>query len=350
MARRIVIKLGEKARRKMLRRMRGLKDAALKTRYQIVLLYDRGAGCEAAASALGCAPSTASRVARRYETMGAAGLLDGRKEPRAEKTTDDAAAALCDLLEGTPQDFGWRRSTWTRELLARSLQEKLGMSFSLASVTRLLQKVGARKGRPRPTVGCPWSKRKRLAHLRKLLALVDALPKGEPILYQDEVDIHLNPKIGADWMLPGRQKRVMTPGQNQKRYLAGALNALDGTVHFMEAPRKNSGLFIDLARRLAGASYPRARRIHLICDNYCIHRSQRVQAALRDLGGRVVLHFLPPYCPDANRIERLWGDLHDNVTRNHRCTTMDDLMDNVRAYLREASPFPGSQPALARAS
>ena len=31
----------------------------------------------------------------------------------------------------------------------------------------------------------------------------------------------------------------------------------------------------------------------------------------------MVLHFLPPYCPDHNRIERLWKDLHDNVTRNH---------------------------------
>jgi transposase len=350
MARRIVIELGKKARRKMLRHMRGLKDAALKTRYQIVLLYDQGAGCDEAASALGCAPSTASRVARRYETMGEAGVLDGRKESKAEKVTDDAAAALCDLLEGTPQDFGWRRASWTRELLARALEEKLDMSFSLPTVTRLLQKVRARKGRPRPTVGCPWSKRKRQAHLRELRALLNALPRQEPVVYEDEVDIHLNPKIGADWMLPGRQKRVMTPGQNQKRYIAGTLDARQGTVHFVEAQRKNSVLFIELLRHLAGTSYPRARRIHMICDNYCIHRSQRVQMALRDLAGRVVLHFLPPYCPDANRIERLWGDLHDNVTRNHRCADMDGLMDNVRAYLHDASPFPGSKPALAKAS
>jgi hypothetical protein len=34
------------------------------------------------------------------------------------------------------------------------------------------------------------------------------------------VDIHLNPKIGADWQLRGQQKRVVTPGQNEKYYLA----------------------------------------------------------------------------------------------------------------------------------
>jgi hypothetical protein len=36
--------------------------------------------------------------------------------------------------------------------------------------------------------------------------------------------LHLNPKIGLDWMARGQQKEVVTPGQNQKRYLAGALD------------------------------------------------------------------------------------------------------------------------------
>ena len=37
------------------------------------------------------------------------------------------------------------------------------------------------------------------------------------------------------------------------------------------------------------------------------------------------MHFLPPYCPDANRIERVWQDLHANVTRNHRCKSLKAL-------------------------
>jgi hypothetical protein len=30
-----------------------------------------------------------------------------------------------------------------------------------------------------------------------------------------------------------------------------------------------------------------------------------------------VLHVLPPCCPDHNRIERPWQELHANVTRDH---------------------------------
>ncbi len=35
-----------------------------------------------------------------------------------------------------------------------------------------------------------------------------------PVFYEDEVDIHLNPKISADWQLRGQQKRVVPLGQN----------------------------------------------------------------------------------------------------------------------------------------
>src|SRR5439155_1688203 len=44
--------------------------------------------------------------------------------------------------------------------------------------------------------------------------IVDRLPASEVAYFEDEVDIHLNPRIGRDWMLPGRQKLILTPGQN----------------------------------------------------------------------------------------------------------------------------------------
>lgn len=51
------------------------------------------------------------------------------------------------------------------------------------------------------------------------------------------------------------------------------------------------------------------------------------------LGGQVALHCLPPYCPRHSRIERVWLDLHANVTRNHRCRDMGELMRQVVRHL-----------------
>jgi transposase len=75
--------------------------------------------------------------------------------------------------------------------------------------------------------------------------------------------------------------------------------------------------------------------IHVILDNYAIHSTRQVQLSLdTPEGTRLKLHFLPPYCPDHNKIERTWQDLHANVTRNHKCASMAELMRNVRSYLR----------------
>ena len=93
-------------------------------------------------------------------------------------------------------------------------------------------------------------------------------------------------------------------------------------------------------------TYATARRIHVILDNYSIHSSRQTRAFVESLGGRIVLHFLPPYCPNENRIERLWQDLHANVTRNHCCETIDELMDEVDWYLDAAQPYLRSTPAL----
>jgi transposase len=81
--------------------------------------------------------------------------------------------------------------------------------------------------------------------------------------------------------------------------------------------------------------YAQAKVIHVILDNYGIHSSKIALVALANFASRVRLHFLPPYSPDENAIERVWQDLHANVTRNHTCSNMTELMRNVRYYLRK---------------
>src|SRR5438132_9258794 len=95
--------------------------------------------------------------------------------------------------------------------------------------------------------------------------------------------------------------------------------------------------------------YAKAKAIHVVLDNYKIHSANVIGIALVHFASRVRLHFLPPYCPDYNRIERVWQDLHANVTRNHQCPGMAELMREVRYYLRKrnrrALPAVSQKPA-----
>ena len=104
-------------------------------------------------------------------------------------------------------------------------------------------------------------------------------------------------------------------------------------LHTTGTARKSATLFCELLKLLASTYDARVRRIHLIVDNYAIHSAHATRRPLDELGHRIVLHFLRPYCPDESRIERVWQDLHANVTRNRRCKTTKALLGKARAYL-----------------
>ena len=344
---RIVINLPRPVKRRLQRTVKKTKDAELRDRCRIILLYNEGLGCNAIAEKVGRVPATVVRVANRFLRDGEDGLQDRRQENGVPKVDVDLLEAMVELLEGSPEDHGYLRSTWTQELLAIVLYEKTRVQVSRKTIGRMLGMLNARWGRPRPTVISPMPKAQKTRRIRRIEKLIEKLPKDEVVLYEDEVDIHLNPKIGPDWMLAGEQKEAVTPGVNKKRYIAGALNARTGEIVYVTAEKKDSDLFIRLLVKLKTV-YPDAKRIHLILDNYSIHSSKKVQVSLQHFAKNFVLHFLPPYSPKYNHIEKLWKQLHDNITRNHKCSTIQQLMQKVDKFLARASPFPGSKPSVAK--
>jgi transposase len=278
---------------------------------------------------LHCSLSTVARTLKRFAAYGEAGLVDRREENGHPKVTETYVNVLIAVVAHQPPDCGYRRTTWTLELLVDCMKKFTGIEISTTTMGRLLKSLRIRRGRPRPIVACPWPKTRRTRRIRAIRRLIETLPPDEVAVWEDEMDVDLNPKIGPDYMLPGQQKLVLTPGKNVKRYLAGALDAKTDRITYVVGDRKRSVLFIALLRKLSKA-YPAARRIHVILDNYVIHRSRQTRAFVDSLEGRVVLHFLPPYCPNDNRIERsVWREVHANITRNHRCETIKELVREV---------------------
>jgi transposase len=318
---------------KIVRHMRDCREAGLRGRYLIIVNLLHGRSPSETARVLSISRSTVYRVAARFRQWGEVGLLDGREDNGERKLDERYLATLYRVVKSKANHHGWRRPTWTREMLVETLRRQTGIRVHVATMSRALAIIHARRGRPRPTVRCPWSKQAKERRLRMIRALGRHLLPGHVLVYEDEVDIHLNPKIGPDWMVQGQQKEVMTPGQNVKCYLAGALDAVTGRLIWVEGVRKCSWLFVRLLVKLCTV-YPHAPVIHVVLDNYRIHSSQITQRAIASFGGKFVLHFLPPYCPNDNKIERQWEDLHAEVTRNHCCPNMPALMNEVRHFLR----------------
>lgn len=338
-------RLDRAARRRLILRGRKTADPPTSLRFLMIAKLGQGLSRQQVARDLACVPSTVVKAAKRYVEGGEDALLDQRAFNGEAKVDVRFKETLKQVLLSVPTEFGWQRTTWTRELLALELARRGLPRVAPCTMGRALADIGARLGMPKPTVGCPWKSGRRERVLRDLRRLARNATPDEPVFFEDEMDVHLNPKIGRDWMLKGHRRYVRTPGQNRKQFVAGALNAATGKLTWVDGESKASDLFCRLVWKVVG-EHRNARRIHFIVDNYIIHSSKKTKRFLAQFGDRVVLHFLPPYCPDDNRIERVWLDLHANVTRNHRCPTIEDLMIQVAAFLRAFNQRKKLNPSL----
>src|SRR5262249_14413638 len=113
----IVQHLRYSAKQHLLRQLRHCHAAGLKTRYLIIINLVNGRPAGATADALSVGRSTVYAVAQRFRTAGEAGLVDRREENGPRKLDERYLAMLYEVVRSDPTDHGWRRPTWTRELL-----------------------------------------------------------------------------------------------------------------------------------------------------------------------------------------------------------------------------------------
>lgn len=204
----IIVRLDSRVKVGVRRLRRSTQDAGLAMRCQMILHASKGRSSRTIAEALGCSRSWVSRVIRRFQEQGEVGLMDRSEDNGRLKLDGQYLGQLYEIVSKRPSDYGYLRPTWTRALLVAVMKRLTGVTIHVTTMSRALKRIGARRGRPRPVVRCPWSKPARNRRLRQIRNMLESLPADEVAVYQDEVDIHLNPKIGLDWMNQGPAKRT----------------------------------------------------------------------------------------------------------------------------------------------
>jgi len=326
-----MIRLTDPERKTALRWVhRGGDHRAVRRAHVLLLLAD----CHSVrtiVAMLFCSFDLIASVRREYRRQGFDAALG--TERGVERTPGWWGWLLGWVLKRTPWDFGISRSRWSCESLAKVIRQKVGRQLGRESVRLILVELGLVWRRPRPTIR-PFDP-EHDAKMREIQRLRATLPPDHVAVYQDEVQIDLNPKIGSQWMLRGFQAEVVTPGDNERRHLAVSMLTGSGRLIVSQpTKRRNSEQFIahlaDLCRRLR-----RWKVIHVICDNAIFHKSRAVRTWVARQGGRIVLHYLPTRAPEENPVERVFWRLHEAITRNHGFRTIEELVGASMMWMEE---------------
>jgi transposase len=120
--------------------------------------------------------------------------------------------------------------------------------------------------------------------------------------------------------------------------LFAALNYLDGKLISRTEVQHTH---VDWLRFLKQIDRETSRDVdlHLILDNYCTHKHQKVQDWL-SRHPRFHLHFTPTSSSWMNLVERFFGELTADVVREGSFTSVRDLVMSIEAYLAERNLNP----------
>lgn len=111
-------------------------------------------------------------------------------------------------------------------------------------------------------------------------------------------------KVSCGWIKTGYDKALETTGSRTRLNLVGAIDLNNLAAAQVKCYDKVNGdtfqHFFEEIREYNGSD----QRIHLILDGAGYHRAEGVKKKAKELN--IELHYLPPYSPNLNPIERLW--------------------------------------------
>jgi transposase len=301
----------------------------LARRANALVLLDAGWSCEKVASALFLDDDTVRKWHGMFLLDGFDGLLHF-----------EAGGSACRMSAGQQEKL----KAWVAGALPRStrqigawIEKEFGLVYAGRSgLIALLNRLGLEYHKPE-IIPRKLDEEKQRAFIAAYEKLLNSLGAGEAVLFADAVHPTHAARPAGCWAPKGDKLAIEQTSGRQRINIHGAIDLETGQTRMIEVETVDATSTIRLLESIE-AFYPMLALIHVFLDNARYHHAKLVRAWLERPGCRIRLHFIPPYCPHLNPIERLWGVMHKHVTHNRCYATCAQFADATLGFLRENVP------------
>lgn len=186
------------------------------------------------------------------------------------------------------------------------------VSYTVSGMRCWLKRHGFSYKKPALVPGKANEEKQRLwiAEYEKLKA---TLPSNEAICFMDGVHPTHNTQAAYGWIKKSERKEFCANSGRQRLNLSGAIDLDARKVYIQESKTLDGESSLAFLKKIE-AAYPTKSCIHVFCDNASYYKNTAVADYLKH--SKIKLHFLPPYSPNLNPIERLWKWMRERVMYN----------------------------------
>ena len=190
----------------------------------------------------------------------------------------------------------------TAKFIAAYVNERWHIDYSERGMTDVLYRLGYVYKKPKLVPGKADAQTQEV-FLEDYKNLKKNKGKDDVVLFMDGVHPQHNPVVANGGIKQGENFQTCSNTSRRRLNINGAISVetLEMVMRFDDSINAESTLkLLDQIE----ATYSKASKITVICDNARYYRSKFVKAYLED--SRLELMFLPPYAPNLNLIERYW--------------------------------------------
>lgn len=144
--------------------------------------------------------------------------------------------------------------------------------------------------------------------------------------------------VSKTWFARGEQRIIPTYGKHEGAKLVGTLNYETGKIDVEEHSQYDAKVFLSFLKNTL-LRYPKGK-IVMILDNARIHHAKLLKEFLEANKSRITLKFLPPYSPNLNIIEELWGWLKNSVINNVFFKNVAEIRQAVNGFVDWVNTVP----------
>lgn len=277
------------------------RDRRVCDRIKAILLYDEGWTPQQIAKVLLISDQAVREHVHDYQTSKKLHSESGGSEERLSKEQSEQLEAH--LREHT--------YLYVRDIAAY-VEITFRIVYTIHGLRNWLQRHDFSYKKPAVVPG-KANKEQQQAWLTEYEKLKAELPDDETICFTDGAHPTHNVQPAYGWIKKGVRKEIPANTGRSRINLSGSIDVITHNVVIREDETLNAESTIRFFQKIEEA-YPSKRKVHVFCDNAPYYRNKSVMQHL--INSKICLHFLPPYSPNLNPIERLWKWMKERVIYN----------------------------------